>query len=234
MHPNDATLLALIHGELGDAAASVQAHQADCAACADREARLRRDDAAIGALLRGLDHPVPALSPPMSALRPRWRHTAVAASLALLLAGAAAAAVPGTSLNRWIRSRLDGAPPTAPRAAAPSPSPAPVAAAQAAGGVEIRTPRALIVSFAAAEPAGMLTVSSGGGADAALRAYGGDVAYQVGDGRIAVDNRHPAGRYTLEVPATLSRLTVLVAGRRVFDSAEHPLGVAPDSVALSP
>jgi len=234
MHPNDATLLALIHGELDDdAAATVRAHLSDCAACAASEAALRQGDKEIATLLRELDHAVPVLSPPAAASRPRLRHTALAASLALLLAGAAAAAVPGTSLNRWIRSRLDGAPPTAPRAGSPRPAPATTPPAQAAG-VNIPTPRSLVVSFAAPEPGGMLTVSAGARADAALRAYGGDVAYQVGDGRIAVDNRRPAGRYTLEVPATLSRLEVLVGARRVFDSAERPLGATPDSVSLSP
>jgi anti-sigma factor RsiW len=233
MHPNDAMLLALIHGELDDdAAATVRTHLSDCAACLASEAALRRGDQEIATLLRELDHPVPGLSPPAAASRPRFRHTALAASLALLLAGAAAAAVPGTSLNRWIRSRLDGAPPTAPRAAPPLPAPAPPA--QAAAGVEIPTPRALVVSFRAPEPGGLLTVSTGARADASLRAYGGDVAYQVGDGRIAVDNRRPAGRYTLEVPATLSRLEVLVGARRVFDSADRPLGASPDSVSLSP
>ena len=92
----------------------------------------------------------------------------------------------------------------------------------------------LELSFAAPEPGGMLTVSTGDRADAALRAYGGDVAYRVGDGRIAVDNRRPAGRYTLEVPVTLGHLEVLVGARRVFDSAERPLGANPDSVSLSP
>ena len=234
MHPNDATLLALIHGELDDdAAATVRAHLSDCAACVASEAALRQADKEIVTLLGELDHAAPVLRPPAAASPPRLRHTALAASLALLLAGAAAAAVPGTSLNRWIRSRLDGAPPTAPRAASPGPAPARTPPAQAAG-VDIPTPRSLVVSFAAPEPGGMLTVSAGARTDAALRAYGGDVAYQVGDGRIAVDNRRPAGRYTLEVPATLSRLEVLVGARRVFDSAERPLGATPDSVSLSP
>jgi hypothetical protein len=49
-----------------------------------------------------------------------------------------------------------------------------------------------------------------------------------------VDNRRPAGRYTLEVPVTLGHLEVLVGARRVFDSAERPLGANPDSVSLSP
>jgi anti-sigma factor RsiW len=235
MHPNDATLLALIHGELDDeAAATVQAHVADCAVCQATEAGLRRVDIEITGLLRALDHPAPTLSPPAARARPRFRHTALAASLALLLAGAAAAAVPGTALNRWIRSRLDGAPPTAPRAASPLPAPAGSVPAQAAAGIEIPAPRTLIVSFAAPETDGMLTVTVADRADATFQAYGGEVAYQVGDGRIAVDNRRPARRYTLEVPAALGRLTVLVAGRRAFDSGDHALGPDPDSISLSP
>ena len=67
-----------------------------------------------------------------------------------------------------------------------------------------------------------------------LHAFGGDVGYQVGKGRIAVDNRRPAGRYSLEVPADLARLTVLVAGRPVFDSERRTLSTVPDTVSLSP
>jgi anti-sigma factor RsiW len=236
MHPTDASLLALVHGELdGRAAALVRAHLDTCAACAARETVLRREDSEIGALLRVLDHPVPKrVAPAGTPRRPRVRHTALAASLALLLAGVAAAAVPGTALNRWIRSRLEGASPTAPRAARPAPTAAATEPAQAAGGVEIPAPSALVVAFAAPEPDGVLTISVAERADAALRAYGGDVAYEVGNGRIRVDNRRPARRYTLEVPTSLSRLTVLVAGRSVFDSAERPLGPAPDSISLAP
>ena len=235
MHPNDATLLALIHGELDlPQAAATRRHLSDCAACADRHAALRAGDAEIGTLLAVLDHPAPKLPLPAAAVsRPRFRSAALAASLALLLAGGAAAAVPGTAINRWIRSRLDGAPPTAPRTASPAPTAAPAAPAQAPGGVELPASRALLVTFATPESSGVLTVSVTDRADAALRAYGGDVAYQVGDGRIAVDNRRPAQRYTLEVPAAVGRLTVLVAGRRVFDSAERPLSAAPTSISLS-
>lgn len=237
MHPNDGALLALIHGELdADAAASLQAHLSSCAACAARSDELSGADTELGALLRALDHPVPRLAVPAAAARrPRLRHTALAASLALLIAGAAAAAVPGTALNRWIRSRLDGAPPTAPQVATPAPATVqPPAQQAAAGGVEIPASRTLVVTFAAPEPDGVLTVSVADRTGAAFRAYGGDVAYEVGDGRIAVDNRRPARRYTLEVSSALGRLTVLVAGRPAFDSAQRPLGNAPDSISLSP
>jgi len=236
MHPSDAALLELVHGELpaGETAA-IRSHLAGCAACRQREAGFRESDAQIGALLRLLDHPVPARAAPQPH-RHRFgvRQAALAASLAVFLAGAAAAAVPGTALNRWFRSQLGGASPTAPRAAPPPPAPAPTAPAQVAGGVEIAVPRALVVTFAEPEPAGVLAVRATSRANASLQAYGGDVGYQVGDGRIEVDNRKPAGRYSLEVPATISRLTVLVAGQPVFDSDERPVASRPDSISLAP
>lgn len=236
MHPSDAALLALIHGELPAAeATAIRSHLAGCAACRDREAGFREGDAQIGGLLRLLDHPVPArLAPEGRGPRVGVRRAALAASLAVFLAGVAAAAVPGTALNRWVRSQLVGAPPTAPRAAPSAPAPAPTAPAQVVGGVEIPAPRALVVTFAEPEPSGVLAVRATSRANASLQAYGGDVAYQVGDGRIEVDNRKPASHYTLEVPATLSRLTVLVAGRPVFDSADRPLASGPDSIPLAP
>ena len=128
MHPSDATLLALIHGELDDRA--VERH-ADCTSrraleCAGRSAALARAEAETEALLSLLDHPVPSRPMPVPRhARPRWARPAIAASLALLLAGAAAAAVPGTALHRWIAARLG---------AAPEQRPAPVAPARAAGG----------------------------------------------------------------------------------------------------
>jgi anti-sigma factor RsiW len=214
MHPSDAALLALVHDELSTGeSAAIRSHLAICAACREREAAVRSGEAQIGALLRLLDHPVPVRGAPEArASRFGVRRAALAASLAVFLAGAAAAAVPGTALNRWFQSQLGSAPPTAPRAA-PS-APAGTAPAQVAGGVAIPAPRSLVITFA--------------------EAYGGDVGYQVGDGRIEVDNRKPAGRYTLEVPATLSRLTVLVDGRSVFDSAVRPLAAGVDSIPLAP
>jgi anti-sigma factor RsiW len=236
MHPSDVALLGLVHDELpAGEAATIRSHLTGCAECREREAGLRAGDARIGALLRLLDNPVPTRVAPEGG-GPRFgvRRAALAASLAVFLAGAAAAAVPGTALNRWFRSQLGSATPTAPRAAPPAQAAAPTAPAQVAGGVEIAVPRALVVTFAEPESGGVLSVHATSRATASLQAYGGDIAYQVGDGRIEVDNRKPAGRYSLEVPATLPRLTVLVAGRAVFDSAERPLGSGLDSIPLAP
>ena len=232
MHPSDAILLALIHGEPDDrTAAHARAHLASCAECAGRSAALAKAETEVGALLSLLDHPVPFHPMPVSQpARPRWARPAVAASLALLLAGAAAAAVPATALHRWIAARLGAAPVTAAAPAAPAPPPA----HGQEGGVELPGTGALTVTFAVPEPAGRLTVSAGARRGAVLHAFGGDVGYQVGRGRIAVDNRRPAGRYSLEVPADLAHLTVLVAGRPVFDSERRALDAVPDTVSPLP
>lgn len=237
MHPSDATLVAMIHGELiVGAAAELQFHLAACAACAGREAELRAGDAEVHELLAMLDHPVPRLHPPVAAARARrLRLAALAASLTLLLAGAASAAVPGTPLNRWIRDRLvPSAPVGAHRAIAP-PARAASDDGQAAGGVEMPATRELTLVFGEPEPAGLLTIVRADRSDVSLRAFGGAVAYQVGDGRIVVNNRRPALRYALEVPMGLPRLTVLVGTRVVFDSDHRPLGPAGgDTISLSP
>jgi hypothetical protein len=185
----------------------------------------------VGALLSLLDHPVPYRPLPVpQPARPRWARPAIAASLALLLAGAAAAAVPGTVLHRWVAARFGAAPTTPAAPAVPTPLPA----HGQEGGVELPGSGALSVTFAVPEPEGRLTVSTGAGDGAVLHAFGGDVGYQVGKGRIAVDNRRPAGRYSLEVPADLARLTIVVAGRPVFDSERRPLGAVPDTILLGP
>lgn len=230
MHPSDATLLALLHGELDDPEAEgARAHLATCAECAGRWAVLALADGETDDLLRLLDHPVPSRPMPVPRhARPRRARPAIAASLALLIAGAAAAAVPGTALHRWIAARLGAAPEPRPAPTAPAPRPT---EAQA-GGVELPIADALTVTFALPEPAGRLTVAATRRAGAALHAFGGDVGYQVGKSRIAVDNRRPAGRYRLEVPADLGRLTVVVAGRTVFDGAREKLAPVGDSLVL--
>ena len=235
MHPTDATLLALIHGELAvGPKAEVQAHLAYCAACAGRVGELHAGDAQVGRLLVTLDHPVPRLDPPATAAgTPRLRRPLLAASVALLVAGAVAAAVPGTPLQRWIHGRSNASGHAETRSATPAPMRAP-ADDQAAGGVEVPVVHGLTIVFGQSEPDGILTITVADRPDVSLRAFGGAVAYQVGEGRIVVDNRRPAGRYALEVPSALRRLTVLLGSRVIFNSDGRPLGTAGrDTISLS-
>jgi hypothetical protein len=95
--------------------------------------------------------------------------------------------------------------------------------AQAASGVELPTSRSLVVAFAVPEADGVVRAARTDRPETSLRAYGGGVGFQVGSGQIRVDNRHPARRYTLEVPAGVADLTITVAGRIVFHSTGRPL-----------
>ncbi len=235
MHPSDAALLAWIHGELGaGATAEVRDHVGRCDACDRRAREVREDDAGVDRLLRVLDHPVPALRPPASlAPRRRLSRSVLAASLGLLVAGAAAAMVPGTPVHRWIHDRLlsSPAPAPAPRRVSPPAVPPP---AQAAGGVEVPVSPRLTVAFGAEEPGGVLTVTVADRPDVSLKAYGGAVAYQVGAGKIVVDNRRPAGRYALELPASVRRLAVVLDGRTIYDSDGSTPGTSGhDTIPLS-
>ena len=63
----------------------------------------------------------------------------------------------------------------------------------------------LTLTFTQPQPGGILTVSAADRPVVTLRSFGGQVAYQVGDDLIVVDNRRPAGRYALEVPPGLRR-----------------------------
>lgn len=233
MHPSEATLLALVHGELAPgAAAGVRAHLAACSACFAAASELQRLDGEIGALLVELDHPVPRLRPPAVAPRPhRLRRAAIAAATTLLAAGIAAAAVPGTSLHRWVQDRLEIARPRA--AMAPTGRRTP-ADEQAAGGIEMPGSGTLTIAFTQPQAGGILTVAVAERPVVSLRSFGGQVAYQIGEGRIVVDNRRPAGRYALEVPPGLRRLTVMLGGRTIYarDGSQPGVG-AQDTISLS-
>jgi anti-sigma factor RsiW len=237
VHPSEATLLILLHGELDrDLMAEAREHVASCAVCAAKLAELREADATVAGLLDSLDHPVPGRLPPAVTRAPRLVRSALAASITLLAAGVAAAAVPGTPIHRWVQEQLGHTshrgserPGPAPATALPAP-----ASEQAASGIEVPAIGGLTISFARPEEGGALVVVPSGRSNVSLRAFGGGVAYQVSAGRIGVDNRRPAGRYQLEVPTRLERLTVLIGKQVVFRSQGERSGRAGrDTIPLS-
>lgn len=233
MHPSDAALLAWTHGEFdAGVAAEVRDHVQGCGTCHARERELRDGDALVGRLLQTLDHPVPALRPPAAlAPRRRVRRSVLAASLGLLIAGAAAAAVPGTPLHRWIHDRLLSSSAALPHPVPPLAVPPP---GQAAGGVEVPGTTRLTIAFGVEEQDGVLTVTVGDRSDVSLQAFGGAVGYQIGSGKIVVDNRRPAGRYALDLPASVRRLTVVLGNRTIYDSDGAALGTTGhDTIPLS-
>ena len=216
MHPTETTLLALVHRELSGARLEeVLAHMEHCADCEAKACAQLRADQEIAALLGHLDHPAPALRPPVapraSRAGRRLRRAAIAASLAALSAAAAAAAVPGTHVHEWLRRHLPGAMHQAGAAAQPVAPPR-----ESVGGVTIPAATDLTIVFRQPQDTGALTLGVAAGPDATLRSWGGQVAYEISDGRIAVDNRRAALRYALELPPTVARLTVMLGDRVVF------------------
>jgi anti-sigma factor RsiW len=237
VHPSEATLLTLLHGEMDrDSMAEAREHLTSCAVCAAKLAHLREADGAVAGLLGSLDHPVPGRLPPAATRAPRLIRSALAASIALLAAGAAAAAVPGTPIHRWVQEQLGHTSPRGSERPGPAPAtalPAP-ASEQAASGIEVPAIGGLTISFARPEEGGALVVVPSGRSNVSLRAFGGGVAYQVSAGRIGVDNQRPAGRYQLEVPNRLERLTVLIGKQVVFRSQGERSGRAGrDTIPLS-
>ncbi len=233
MHPSDATLLALIHGELAEGTrAETEEHVASCGICAAQLAELRDGDAIVAGLLSTLDHPVPRRVPMVLTRAPGLSRIAIAASIALLVAGAAAAAVPGTPVHRWLQEHLSA--PVRQEISRPAAPAASSSAEQAASGVEVAPAGGLTVSFREPEPAGTLIVATADRSNVSLRALLGAVAYQVGTGRIVVDNRGVAGRYQLEIPNSLERLTVLVGSQVIFRSTGGRIaGAGRDTISLS-
>jgi hypothetical protein len=235
VHPSEATLLTLLHGELDrDPMAEAREHLASCASCAAKLAELREADATVAGLLDRLDHPVPGRLPPAATRARRLIRSALAASIALLAAGAAAAAVPGTPIHRWVQEQLGHTSPRGSQRPAPASAlPAP-ASEQAASGIEVPANGGLTISFAHPEEGGTLVVIPSGRSNVSLRAFGGGVAYRVSAERIGVDNRRPAGRYQLEIPNGLDLLTILIGKQVVFSSPGGRTGrVGRDTIPLS-
>ena len=97
-----------------------------------------------------------------------------------------------------------------------------------------RDNRVVAIDAAHPEEGGTLVVLPSVRSNVSLRAFGGGVAYQVSAERIGVDNGRPAGRYQLEVPRGLERLTVLIGKQVVFSSPGGRTGrVGRDTIPLS-
>jgi hypothetical protein len=223
VHPTETTLLAFVHRELrSPTLAEVAEHLDACAPCEQRACDLLRADEEIAQLLGRLDHPVPILTQPTMPVRPRrsWlARSLLAAGLAAATTIVAAAAVPGWPLHEWIRAQLPtstGAPASMPRAPVPRATPE-------VAGIAIPAPPTLTVSFREPQASGAMSVTRTSHGEVTLRSWGGAVAYQVGDRRITVDNRRPATGYSLQVPATLQRLTVVIGGRTASDMRAQEL-----------
>jgi hypothetical protein len=83
-------------------------------------------------------------------------------------------------------------------------------------GVAVPVSGGLVVTLQRPQTTGIVEIVLTDRADVAIRSRGGEVGYQVAEGRVVIDNRAPAEQYDIEAPLGLQRLVVQVNSHLVF------------------
>lgn len=225
MHQTDCDLLGLLHGEpVWPGADEARRHLETCLFCAGRLESLRHEEREQRTILKVLDMPVPAVTAATIRGRAvaRRRSFRVAASIgALVTLASAAAALPGSPVRGWIRNLL-----TPSVGASRLPAARPSAGRPATEGIEFTAVGTLVIELRFPQVTGQIRIVRTGSEVAVARAIGGDVGFQVGSGRVILENRRPAERYEFSLPRNLAQASVLVGGRllvrlRARDSASR-------------
>jgi hypothetical protein len=196
----------------------------------------------ILALLRAIDHPVPAVTAESIARRahapdrrlPAWRWAA-AVLLSLGLAGAAFA-LPGSPLRRWAVALVGSAlerPPAAPNAVALPEEQSPDGGR---AGIAVLPGRALIIFVNRPPPGAVALVSLVSGTEVVVRATAGAATFTTGPDRLMVEGRDKGrGRglvmpdtIAIDIPRDAPRVEIRTEGARLLlkvgDHLSPPLG----------
>lgn len=168
-----------------------------------------REDKAVYALLRHLDHPAPPLDAQTIAARARRRRFAPARRaagiiLTLGVAGAAYAA-PGSPLPAWVKSATDwiAGGPERPTETGVS-------------GLAIAPGRALVIRFRSPQDAGRVMVSLTDGAEVRVRAPIGAATFTSDVDQLVIDNRGPAATFAIEIPRSAPRVEIRVGDKPIY------------------
>lgn len=214
MHLDEEQLQRLLHRQLPSRAArSARDHLAECGDCRERFVTAERDDRAVFALLREVDHAVPVVDPEVLIARLRWTSPGWAAGLVVLVGIAGAAYVlPASPVRQWIRSAVawiggSEPPPSSTRAEA---STLPVAGIAAVPG-----PR-FVIAFESPESGGHARVSLTDGKHVTVRAPTGAASFTSAANHMVVANAGRGATFEIEIPRAARRVEIRVAGARVF------------------
>ncbi len=221
MHLQSDELAALADGESTNARAEeATRHLAECSECAGRVERFERTHLYVAQLLQALDHGVPDVSADAVIARARRRPTrrrgALAAGIAaLLIAGGAAATVPGSPMRRYVERVLAGDRSLVPQ----RPS---VAArggdrtVNGASGVAFVPVAGVDVVFRDAQSAGAILITLSDAAALRITHEGGSAGYALtGDG-VFVENAASSASYHITLPRNVPRARVRVGDQVVF------------------
>jgi hypothetical protein len=218
MHLDEEQLQRVVHSELTAAVRrNAREHLAECGECRERLVAAARDEGEIFALLRQVDHPLPAVDAELLAARARgtgrvWGSWA-AGILLLLGAAGAAYAVPGSPVREWVRSAaawIGGED----RVTAP-PGQMEIPPAQAAG-IAATPGQNYVIDFQSLEPGGLARVSLTDGAEVTVRAASGVARFTSAADRLLIDNQGTGTTFEIEIPRTAPRVEIRVAGNRIF------------------
>lgn len=167
-------------------------------------------DDELAALLRLLDHRPPEVDVETviaaARRRPRIRVGPIAAGI-FLCAAAAAAAIPGSPVRAALEHIF--ASPNS-RAAPVQPSVPDTAPGNLGTGIALVPGADLEIRFRVWQTSGQLRVSLVDASQLSLVPRGGNAAFAVRRGEVAVDNRGSQASFTLEVPRVVQRLRVFV------------------------
>jgi anti-sigma factor RsiW len=233
-HAADDALVRVLDGEApAGERATVEAHLALCARCAEREEAIRRRSAALRGLLAATEPAVPAFVPDELRMRrasgrarralPTWARAAAAV---VLLAGVALAVGP---LRAWVAGWLAPPPPVP---AAPRAAPAPAPAGDVGAPTRVRfapTGPVLHVEIAPGRERGTLRLVPYSGREVVVGSIGGDVLVLPDRVRLVPGRGTeyrlllPPGIHRVEVrgggaaPATLDPREIPPGGERVVE-----------------
>lgn len=223
MHPTDRELLALEDGELPTARQLALArHLAGCPACARRLHEWRESEVSAAALMRAVDHRPPEVAADLVIARAtrdvvtRWRP-AIAAGFAVLILGAAAvaAALPGSTLRRYVQRVL-----AAPAATSRVPSTGVAAAVRprqdGLSGIAFVPTSGVDIVFREMQTMGEIRITLGDASAVRVAHAGGHAAYSLDDAGVVVENARSSASYAIVLPRTGKRARILIGDHTVF------------------
>lgn len=219
-HPNEEVLQRFRHGELlAHQMHDCDEHNAVCALCRERTAKLAQDEDEVLALLRSLDEP--AAPVPLAALvaraKTQTRRAWYRLAASILLTGTAlgaAYAMPGSPLKKWLgflAARVAREAPAVRRtekSAAGTP--------QATSGIAVAPGARFVIRFDATAPNSEAIVSFTDDSTLSVRAALGSATFTSEAGRLLVEPRGSELAVEIEIPRLAPRVEIQVAGERVF------------------
>jgi hypothetical protein len=231
-HLDEEQVQRFLHDELTAAgASSTRDHVGTCPECRSRVEEAAREETRAFALIERLDHRAPQVdvrSVMRRARRPGVALSRWAAGILLVVAiGGVAYAAPGSPLPA-IAARLfsrlgDDRSPRVP-AAVPNAGGSRPDADEVTQGIAAAPGDRFTIVFSSQQPGGVAAVSLIDGAEVAVRAVGGRATFTSDVDRMTIGDVAAATRFEIEIPRDARRVSIWVAGRRVF--SKEPTGVA--------